>query len=64
MNRSNSSGDQYLTFFDNFVLTRINQPLSAVAHSYAFGLFADFLLPVRRVLAVIAVAVFTASKRH
>jgi hypothetical protein len=58
MKRRSSSGDQYLTFFDNFVLTRINQPFGAVAHSYTFGLLANILLPVRWVLAVVTIAVF------
>jgi hypothetical protein len=64
MNRSSSSGDQYLTFLDNFFLTCIYQPFGAVAHSDAARLLADFLLPVLRVLAIVAVAVFAASKHQ
>jgi len=61
MNRSISSGDHSLVGF-MFFLTCIYQPFSAVAHSNALGLLADFLLPVLRVLAVIAVSIFTSSK--
>jgi hypothetical protein len=64
MKRSSSSGDQYLTFFDNFFLTCIYQPFGAVAHSDAPRFLAEFVFPVRRVLAIVAVAVFAASKHQ
>jgi hypothetical protein len=57
MNRSSSSGDHSLVGF-MFFLACIYQPFGAVAHSYTFGLLADFLLPVLRVLAVIPITVF------
>jgi hypothetical protein len=62
MNRSSSSGDHSLVGFIFF--TRIYQPLGTVTHSNAFGLLADFLLPVRRVLAIVAVAVLAAHQRQ
>jgi hypothetical protein len=63
MNRSNSSGDHSLLGFILF-FTRIYQPLGAVAHSYTFGLLANILLPVRWVLAVVAVPVFASGERY
>jgi hypothetical protein len=45
-----------------FFFACIYQPLGAVAHSDTLGLFADFLLPILRVLAVVAVAVLTTYK--
>jgi hypothetical protein len=63
INRNSSSGDHSLVGF-TFFLTRIYKPLGAVAHSDALGLLADFLLPVRRVLAVIPIAVFAAREDY
>jgi hypothetical protein len=62
MKRNSSSGDQYLTFLDNFFLTCIYQPLSAVAHSNALRLLTKFILPVSWVLAVIPIAIFAAHE--
>jgi len=62
MNRNSSSGDHSLVGFIFF--TRIYQPFGAVAHSYTLRLLADLLLPVRRVLAVIPIAVFAARQKQ
>jgi hypothetical protein len=62
MNRSSSSGDHSLLGFIFF--TRIYKPFSAIAHSDALGLLADFLLPIRRILAVIPIAVFATNQRQ
>jgi hypothetical protein len=62
MNRSSSSGDHSLVGFIFF--TRIYQPFGAIAHSNAFGLLANFLLPIYRVLAVIPIAIFAANQRQ
>jgi hypothetical protein len=40
----------------------VYQPFGAIAHSDALGLLADFLLPVLRVLAIVAVTVLAARK--
>jgi hypothetical protein len=61
MNRSSSSGVHSLLGFMLF-FTCVYQPFGAIAHSDALGLLADFLLPVLRVLAIVAVAVFAARK--
>jgi hypothetical protein len=60
MNRSISSGDHSLLGFIFF--TRIYQPLSAVAHRNAARLLAEFILPVRGILAVVPIAVFAAHE--
>jgi hypothetical protein len=61
MNRSISSGDHSLLGFMLF-FTRIYQPLGAIAHSNAFGLLANFFLPLSWVLAIIPIAVFAAHE--
>jgi hypothetical protein len=44
--------------------TRIYQPLGAIAHSNAPRFLAEFVFPVRRVLAVIPITVFAANQRQ
>jgi hypothetical protein len=65
MNRSSSSGDHSLVgFMLFFFFACIYQPFGAVTHSYAARLLAEFVLPVFRVLAVVAVAVFAARQQQ
>jgi hypothetical protein len=64
MKRSSSSGDQYLTFLDNFFLTCIYQPFGAIAHSDTARLLAEFVFPVCWVLAVITVTVLATRKSY
>jgi hypothetical protein len=64
MNRSSSSGVHSLVGFIFIFFARIYQPLSAVAHSDASRLLAEFVFPIRWVLAIVAVAIFAANKHQ